>query len=357
MTPGFWRDRRVLVTGHTGFKGGWLSWWLHRLGARVTGLALDPPSVPSLFDSSGLGQAVRSVRMDVRDLGAMHGLLSEAQPEIVFHLAAQSLVREGYRSPVETFQTNVVGTVHCLEAARACPSVRAVVVVTSDKCYRDRGRRGPYAEEDELGGEDPYAASKACAEIATHAYRASYFSAGGALGVASARAGNVVGGGDWAMERLVPDAMRAFLGGTPLVLRNPGATRPWQHVLEPLHGYLMLAEALHAGREGAAQAWNFGPSPEEAASVAELAEALAARWGAPASWRAETPSAPPAEKEAADLAVDSAKARSRLGWRARLPLAAAVDWIVDWHKRHAAGEHARDLTLEQLERYEALCLQ
>ena len=350
MTPAFWSARPVLVTGHTGFKGSWLCWWLKLLGARVAGLALDPPTSPSLFDASGLARAVGSAQGDVRDLEAMNTAFRDHRPEVVFHLAAQSLVRESFRSPVETFTTNVVGTVNCLEAARNCQSVRAVVVVTTDKCYRNHGSRRGYREDDELGGDDPYAASKACAEFVTQAYRKSFFEARGGALVASARAGNVIGGGDWAADRLVPDAMRAFASARPVRIRNPESTRPWQHVLDPLRGYLVLAERLHAGESGAAMAWNFGPDAADTRPVSWIVNQLARRWGGDAGWQRDAGEQPP---ETAELVLDSSKARAELGWRPALPLEKALDWVVEWY-RTFASRGVREITLEQIARYQAL---
>jgi CDP-glucose 4,6-dehydratase len=352
MTPGFWAGRAVLVTGHTGFKGSWLCWWLRLLGAKVAGFALDPPSTPSLYAASGLATEIASIRGDVRDGAALAAAFEAHRPEVVFHLAAQALVRESYRRPAETFTTNVGGTVQCLEAARACAAVRAMVIVTTDKCYRGRPRPGGFREDDELGGEDPYAASKACAELATGAYRASFFAprAGAAL-VASARAGNVIGGGDWAAERLVPDAARAFAAGRAVEVRHPEATRPWQHVLEPLHGYLVLAERLHAGRAEAAAAWNFGPGAPDARPAAWVVEQLARRWGDGAGWRRDEGAHPP---EAPELALDSGKARAALGWRPVLAVEQALDWTVEGYKAFAAGR-AREVTLAQIARYQEQC--
>ena len=352
MTPGFWNARAVLVTGHTGFKGGWLCFWLKALGARVAGLALEPPTSPSLYEASGLAGEMASLIGDVREPDTLHKAFETHRPEVVFHMAAQSLVRESYRQPVETFATNTIGTVHCLEAARRAPSVRAVVVVTTDKCYRNRGVREGYRETDELGGDDPYSASKAAAELVTHAYRQSFFVDAAAALIASARAGNVIGGGDWAAERLVPDAMRSFAAAQPLSIRNPAATRPWQHVLEPLRGYLMLAERLHAGDRKAAAPWNFGPDPEGTKPVSWVADQLAKRWGESARWR---PGESERLHEAAELALDNSKARTGLGWRPVLSLEVALDWVVDWYKALSRGANARTLTLEQISRYQAMC--
>jgi CDP-glucose 4,6-dehydratase len=340
----------VLVTGHTGFKGSWLCWWLTHLGAKVAGLALEPPTSPSLYEASGLATAMASVKGDVRDLTVVENAYREYRPEIVIHMAAQSLVRESYRDPAGTFGTNVLGTVHCLEAARRCESVRAVLVVTTDKCYRNVGAARGYRETDELGGDDPYAASKASAELVTHAYRKSFFAS--STLIASARAGNVIGGGDWASERLVPDAMRAFAAARPVHIRNPDSIRPWQHVLEPLRGYLMLAERLHAGERAAASAWNFGPEPGGVQPVSWIVSELVRRWGGGAAWTRDVGTHP---HEAAVLALDSTKARTGLDWRPALGLEKALEWVVEWYQTLAGGGDARALTLEQIGRYQALC--
>lgn len=357
LNPAFWRGRRVLVTGHSGFKGGWLCWWLRELGARVAGVSLDPPSQPCLSGVTALEREVESERCDVRDGAALREVVVRRQPEIVFHLAAQSLVRRSYAMPVETFATNIAGTVNCLQAALECPSVRAAVMVTSDKCYRDDGQGRAYVESDPLGGHDPYAASKACAEIVTASYRDALFATRSAALVASARAGNVLGGGDWAEDRLVPDALAAFAAGRPLVLRNPQATRPWQHVLEALHGYLILGERLHGGDRGAAEGWNFGPDQADVRPVSWIADGLARRWGGAAGWRQADGAH---VHETVDLGLDSGRARARLGWKPLLTLDQALDWIVQWHRAYltdpAGGRAARAATLEQIGRYQSLCL-
>lgn len=340
---------RVLVTGHTGFKGSWLTLWLLRLGARVTGLALPPETTPALFLEARLTEIMDSRLGDIRDPATVSKTVSEIEPEIVFHLAAQPLVRRSYREPLETFATNVMGSAHVLEAARACPSVRAIVVVTTDKCYENRSSPWGYRETDRLGGHDPYSASKACTELVAAAWRASYWQEGeNAPLVATARAGNVIGGGDWAEDRLVPDLVRAAQSGHPLLVRNPGAVRPWQHVLDPLAGYLLLGERLLAGERRFADAWNFGPALEDMQPVSALCEALCPALGG--SWQSGGESHP---AEAAILRLDSSRALVQLGWRPRWPLAHALLTTNEWYKRQANGEDARALTLEHIYAYEA----
>jgi len=353
MDAAFWSGRKVFLTGHTGFKGSWLSLWLQRLGAIVAGCALDPPTEPSLFQSARVGEQLTDLRGDVRDLPALQAALSAERPEVVFHLAAQPLVRASYIQPVETFATNVLGTVHLLEAVRHVESVRAVVVVTSDKCYENQEWHWGYRETEALGGHDPYSASKACAELATAAWRRSFLSAGGRqVGVATARAGNVLGGGDWAADRIVPDAVRAILAGRPLVVRRPQAVRPWQHVLEPLCGYLTLAEKLHAEPERWSSAWNFGPADVDTVPVKELLDRFFAHWGE-GSWQTESETAGP--HEAGLLRLDCSKARTLLGWRMALGLDQTVAMTAEWYRRATALHKVvdiRQLTLEQIEFYE-----
>lgn len=346
----FWQDRRVFVTGHTGFKGAWLTLWLAHLGAEVTGFALAPESSSSLFSMAGAAARCRSIVGDVRDLAMLQAAVTEAGPDTVFHLAAQSLVRRSYRDPVGTYATNVMGTVHCLEAIRDKSAVRAAVIVTSDKCYDNRETGQAYREMDPLGGHDPYSSSKGCSELVAAAYRSSFFADGPR--VATARAGNVIGGGDRSHDRLVPDVIRAFEAGRSVEIRAPGATRPWQHVLELLQGYLLLAEHL-AGTDGASQAeaWNFGPDPSGCQPVSYVVDRLAACWGGGAAWHRSVGDHP---HEAAVLAIDAAKARTRLGWRPRLSLELALDWTVEWHRSVLAGEHAAAVCLAQIERYEGL---
>ncbi len=348
----FWRGRRVFLTGHTGFKGAWLALWLSELGADVTGFALAPPTTPNLYTAARIDRDLRSIIADVRDAGAVRTALHESRAEIVFHCAAQSLVRASYETPVETFATNVMGTVHLLDAIRACPDVQAAVIVTSDKCYDPVALNRAYVEGDPMGGRDPYSSSKGCAELVTTAFRASFFAGSpGTARIATSRAGNVIGGGDWAADRLVPDVIRACAAGRPALIRHPHAVRPWQHVLEPLHGYLCLAEALHQGRADH-DSWNFGPADDDMKPVADVVEILTRKWGTGAGWTVDA--APhPVETEA--LRLDSARARAALGWRPRLSLDTALDWTVEWYKAFVdAPESARRMTTGQIGRYTSL---
>lgn len=350
MKRAFWRGRRVVVTGHTGFKGSWLTAWLKAMGAEVTGYSLEAPTTPNLYEEANVGDGIDSIAGDVRDLDHLRRTFAAKRPEIVFHLAAQSLVRAGYDDPVGTYSTNVLGTVHVLEAIRQTESVRAGIIVTTDKCYENAEWVWPYRENDRLGGRDPYASSKACAELVTEAYRSSFFD--GRCGIASVRAGNVIGGGDWAANRLVPDLLRAFGEGTPALIRNPRAIRPWQFVLEPLRGYLMLAERLAA--DGAlAGAWNFGPHDHDVQPVQWIADHLAATWGPDASWRVEEEAE--AKHEAFTLKLDSAKARTLLGWDPKVGLGTALEWIVEWHRGWIERrDGAATLLHEQIERFESI---
>ncbi len=352
--PAFWRGKRVFLTGHTGFKGTWLALWLQRLGADVIGFALRP-DVPSLADAIGIERRVPSIRGDIRDLDTLQQAVKATNPQIVLHLAAQALVRRSYQIPVETFVTNVIGTAHLLEASRHAPRVQALVNVTTDKCYENCESNSPYRETDRLGGHDPYSASKACAELVTAAWRSSFFSADRpdhpSLAVATARAGNVIGGGDWALDRLVPDCIRAFAAGQVVQIRNPQATRPWQHVLEPLCGYLLLAEELTISGRGFAAAWNFGPDPDDVQPVSAVVERLADAWGPGADWHITSD---PHPHEAGLLALDSALARRRLSWRPRFSLETALDRTAQWYKQYAAGADATRLTEADIAHYENL---
>jgi CDP-glucose 4,6-dehydratase len=352
--PSAWQDRRVLITGHTGFKGSWLATWVSDLGAIVHGVALPPPTQPSAFEALGLERHLTHQIGDIRELPVLEEALARSQPEVVFHLAAQPFVRLSYRDPVVTFQTNVMGTVNVLEAVRRAGCVKVVVVVTSDKCYENREWPWGYRENDPLGGRDPYSASKACAEIVTSSYRSSFLTASSTppTVLASARAGNVVGGGDWGEDRIVPDAIRAFVAGVPLRVRNPDAVRPWQHVLDPLRGYLMLAERGLAGDSSVAEAWNFGPDEGAGVTVAALADALIDRWGNNASWSADAAGGNP--HEAHSLTISAAKAQAHLGWRPRVPFGTSLDLAVEWYRAHHEGAGPDDmyaLTTRQLAQF------
>ena len=347
VNSGFWKGRRVLLTGHTGFKGGWLALWLHRLGAKVSGFALAPATRPSLFDAARIGRAVDHEVGDIRDLAVLRRAMEKARPDVVLHLAAQALVRQSYAEPVATYATNVLGTVHLLEAARRAPSARAVVVVTSDKCYDNRERTEGYRESEPMGGRDPYSSSKGCAELVTAAYRTSFLESSG-IAVASARAGNVIGGGDWSADRLLADVYRAAAAGLPVQIRNPKAVRPWQHVLEPLAGYLILAERLYSEGRRFAEAWNFGPGDADARPVGEVMDQVVRLWGEGLHWERDTGSHP---HEAQLLRLDSTKARGALGWRPRMGLDEALRWTVEWYKAELRGEDMQRRSFEQIERY------
>lgn len=351
VAPDGWRGLRVLVTGHTGFKGSWLSLWLDSLGAEVHGLALPPSTSPSLFAAAGLERVVHSVECDIRDRVGVANAINAAAPEVVFHLAAQPLVRESYASPVETYGTNVMGTVHVLDAIRRTKSVRAIVVVTTDKCYENREWLWGYREGEPLGGADPYSSSKACAELVSSAYARSFFGGTDAPALATARAGNVIGGGDWSEDRLVPDFVRAATTKRPLVVRNPLAIRPWQHVLDPLAGYIMLAERLLGDPAIAAGAWNFGPADEDAREVAWVADRLAANWSDTAGWTRDEREHP---HEARLLKLDCSKARALLGWASRLQVSDALAWTVRWYRDFYAGSDPLALTRAQIRDYDLL---
>jgi len=345
------RDRAVLVTGHTGFKGGWLTLWLAHIGAQVHGYALAPPTQPNLFDVAHVSRALASdTRADLADLSALTATLERFRPEVVFHLAAQPLVSEGYRDPLGTLATNVVGTANVLEAIRAVDSVRAVVVVATDKVYENHESGHAFSEEDPLGGHDPYAASKAAAEVVVASYRSSFFGNGRhPARIASARAGNVIGGGDWAANRLVPDCIRAFAAGQPIRLRRPDAVRPWQHVLEPLSGYLTLAaRLLGEGGDHFTRAWNFGPDAGDDASVREVAQRLAMLWGEGAIVELD---AHPAWNEAGLLRLDSTQARSECGWAPRWSLQRAIEHTVAWQEAWLRGADMQEVCHEQIAEY------
>jgi CDP-glucose 4,6-dehydratase len=346
-----YRGGRVLITGHTGFKGSWLREWLVDLGADVTGYALEPPTEPNLFDAIGLGARIKHVVADVRDRDRLVAEVAAAQPALIFHLAARALVRRAYEEPRDTFETNVMGTVNILEAARACPSVRAVVIVTSDKVYQNPETGRAFVETDPLGGFDPYGASKGAAELVTAAYRQSFFAHPDAAAVASGRAGNVIGGGDWAIDRIIPDAVRALAAGEPIVVRNPEAVRPWQHVLEPLSGYLWLGARLLEDGQRDAGAWNFGPLDHGERPVRWVVERFLAEWGS-GSWTAP-PAGGPAPHEALRLSLDSTKAREQLGWAPVWDGPTAVRQTASWYREYyRAPAAARELLDDQLRTYQ-----
>lgn len=345
VKPEFWRNKRVFLTGHTGFKGSWLSLWLQSMGADVHGYALLPPTNPNLFTTANVGNGMADSHVaDIRDAEKLRKAMKEARPEIVFHLAAQPLVRYSYVLPVETYSVNVMGTVNLLEAVRATQSVKAVVNVTSDKCYENQEWVWGYRESEPMGGYDPYSSSKGCAELVTAAYRRSYLDTAG-IALASARAGNVIGGGDWADDRLIPDALRAISAERPVVIRNPHAVRPWQHVLEPLSGYLQLAQKLYEEGKAFAEGWNFGPSDEDAKPVQWIIENFARQWGDGASWQLDQAEHP---HEAHYLKLDCSKAKARLGWQPKWTLETTLEKIVAWHKAHRDGIDMREFTLKQI---------
>ena len=353
----FWRGRAVFITGHTGFKGGWLCLWLDALGARVTGYGLRPPTNPSLFEQAGVASSVQSICADIRDFERLKAAVAECRPEVVIHMAAQSVVRRGYEDPIGTYSSNVMGTVHLLEALRQLRQPCAVVNVTSDKCYANREWVWGYREGETLGGRDPYSNSKGCAELVTTAYRESFFPPQAftdhGVALASARAGNAIGGGDWTCNQLIPDLMRAFLAGRPCLIRNPSAIRPWQFVLEPLRGYLMLAERLAVDAARFASAWNFGPADADVMPVHWIADELTRSWGDGAGWARDAAVHP---HEAHFLKLDASKAGVCLNWRPILPLKQALGWIVEWYRALQAGADLYQFTRDQIERYESLDL-
>ncbi|HDL07991.1 MAG TPA: CDP-glucose 4,6-dehydratase [Desulfobacteraceae bacterium] len=353
MDGNFWQDKRVLITGHTGFKGSWLSLWLQRKGARTIGFALDPPTSPSLFEIARVAGGMISIIGDIRNLKHLREVISKHKPEIIFHMAAQALVRYSYNNPVDTYSTNIMGTVNILEAVRNTGIVRIVVNITSDKCYENKEWLWGYRENESMGGYDPYSSSKGCAELVTSAYRQSYFSDNNpsdkSVMVATTRAGNVIGGGDWAQDRLVPDIMNAIIENRSPVIRYPNAVRPWQHVLEPLRGYLMLAEKLWNQGKKYAGAWNFGP--DDAQPVSWVADHLANLWGVGSRWKTDMIQNP---HEAAYLKLDCSKAKSLLGWSSKLDLLTALEWINKWYKAYVENKDMRKVTEDEIIRYEAL---
>lgn len=353
MNRSFWSSKKVLITGHTGFKGSWLSLWLQKAGAELTGFALPPPTTPSLFELAQVAEGMVSNSGDIRELDSLITCLASTKPEIVIHLAAQALVQSSYQQPVATYATNILGTVNLLEAVRQVNSVRVVIIVTSDKCYENKGWPWGYRENDRLGGFDPYASSKACAELVTAAYRQSFFPAAKysehGVAIATVRAGNVIGGGDWAANRLVPDIVRAILNGQQLRIRHPQAIRPWQFVLEPLLGYLLLAERLWTDGTRFDGPWNFGPLPNDARSVAWVVEQMLQLWDNQPSWIPDDCNHPHEDNY---LRLDASRANTLLQWWPRLTLAEALEWTVEWYQAFQKGKDMRQLTENQIERYE-----
>ncbi|WP_353072119.1 CDP-glucose 4,6-dehydratase [Tunturiibacter gelidiferens] len=350
-----WHGRKVFVTGHTGFKGGWLALWLARMGARVRGYSLDPPTRPCFFEAARIGSDVEDLRGDLRDATSLDRAMREFGPEAVFHLGAQPLVRHSYADPVGTYATNVIGTANVLESIRTLRSVRAAVIVTTDKCYLNREWHWSYRETDPLGGHDPYSSSKACVEILTASYRNSFFRpemlATHGVGLATARAGNVIGGGDWSEDRLVPDLVRGFMAKESVLIRYPQAIRPWQHVLEPIAGYLALGERLFAGEARFADSWNFGPWDRDTWSVGRVATEMVRHWGDGAHWHSDDSRS---SHEAQFLKLDSSKARAELHWLPRLDLTTTLEWLVDWYQSWRNGLDMRTFSHNQVSSYEAL---
>jgi CDP-glucose 4,6-dehydratase len=355
MVAGFWKDKRVLITGHTGFKGSWLSLWLHILGARVMGVALPPPTTPSLFQLAAIEKDIESEIGDIRHAQTLQTVVAKFRPEIVIHMAAQSMVRASYNNPVETYEVNVMGTVHLLEAIRHVGGVKVVVVVTSDKCYENKEWYWGYRENDRLGGYDPYSNSKGCAELVVSAYRSSFFNprdlAKHGMRLASARAGNVIGGGDWTADQLLPDIMRAVHENRPVKIRNPHAVRPWQFVLDPLNGYLMLAEYLWNSEQDYIPAWNFGPESASAKTVEWIVERVTTQWGHGATWEGDFQHHP---HEAGYLRLDSSLANTVMKWNPALSLEDAVKWVVRWHRSYHDRQDMRALTCEQIQEFQGL---
>jgi CDP-glucose 4,6-dehydratase len=343
----FWRGKRVFMTGHTGFKGSWLSLWLQSMGAKLHGFALSPPTQPNLYTEARVGDGMSSTIADIRNADTVKDCMKAFQPEIIIHLAAQSIVRQSYSNPVETYATNVMGTVHVLESARQADSVRCILNITSDKCYENQERTRGYCENEPMGGHDPYSSSKGCAELVSSAYRRSFFQSG-SVALATARAGNVIGGGDWAADRLIPDILRSFQRDQPAFIRNPDAIRPWQHVLEPLSGYLILLQSLWSDGQKFAEGWNFGPNDDDVKPVRWIADLMASRWSSDAAWEMDSKSHP---HEANYLKLDISKARQRLAWQPRWSLDITLSKIIAWHKAWAAQQDMRAYCLKEISDY------
>jgi len=352
MNSAFWKDKKVFITGHTGFKGSWLCLWLHKLGAKITGYALNPPTTPSLFELCNISWLVNSVIADIREKDKLAEAMQKASPEIVIHMAAQPLVRESYKNPVETYEINVMGTVNLFEAVRRCKCVKAVINVTTDKCYENQEWVWGYRENEPMGGYDPYSNSKACSELVTAAYRNSFFYPGDyanhGVAIASARAGNVIGGGDWAIDRLVPDCIRALLKEEKIVIRNPRAIRPWQHVLEPLSGYLLLAQKLYDEGPRFAEGWNFGPDDNDAKPVEWIVDTMCKKWGHDASYEIDKGEHP---HEARYLKLDCSKAKTVLGWHPRWNLEKTIDNIIEWSQAYKQKEGLLEVCLKHIDEF------
>lgn len=349
ISKDFWSGKRILVTGHTGFKGGWLSLWLQSLNANVAGFALKPSTEPNLFQVANIAAGMQSFIGDIRNFEELDNVIKSFQPEIIFHLAAQPLVRYSYENPVETYATNVMGTVHLLEAARHIGSVKAIVNITSDKCYENKEWVWGYRENEPMGGHDPYSNSKGCAELVTSAYRLSYMSENQGIALASARAGNVIGGGDWSSDRLIPDILHSISNNQVALLRSPNAIRPWQHVLEPLNGYLMLAQALYEKGQDYAEAWNFGPEDSGAQTVEWITKTMVDHWGGSASYQINEAANP--LHEAHLLKLDCSKARSLLKWHPKWDITQSIEKICNWHKSYLQGDNMRDYCLDEIKQY------
>jgi CDP-glucose 4,6-dehydratase len=344
----FWRNKKVFLTGHTGFKGSWTALWLHSMGANVKGYALEPSTTPALFNEAKVSDIIESQIGDIRDLQKLKEVMVSFNPDVLIHMAAQPLVRLSYKEPVETYSTNVMGTVNVLEASRYCKNLKAIVSVTTDKCYENKEWEWGYRENESMGGHDPYSSSKGCAELVTSAYRNSFFNSANTASLASARAGNVIGGGDWADDRLIPDILRAFQNETPVVIRNPLSTRPWQHVLEPISGYLVLAEALYIYGDKFAEAWNFGPKDEDCKPVNWILDKMVDSWEGKASWELDKNNSP---HEAKFLKLDCSKVKGRLLWEPKWKLEHSLNLIVNWHQKWMSGENMHNNCLQEIAAY------
>ena len=348
VNSSFWKNKKVFLTGHTGFKGTWLSLWLQSIGAIVKGYSLEPNTTPNLFTEAYVGNDMESEIGDIRDLNQISKSMLDFNPDVLIHMAAQPLVRYSYKNPIETYSTNVMGTVNVLESARKCSNLKSIVSITTDKCYENTGIKTGYKEYDPMGGHDPYSSSKGCAELVTSAYRRSFFSSKHTASLASARAGNVIGGGDWANDRLIPDILRAFEKSEPVIIRNPLSTRPWQHVLEPLSGYLVLAQELFLNGDEFAEGWNFGPKYEGCKPVSWILDRMVDNWGSGASWKLDKKNNP---HEADFLKLDCSKAANRLKWQPKWELGETLKMIVDWHQLYIDGSDIKKQCLREINNY------